>query len=215
MRMQSLRKGTLAAVAVSALFSVACGGGPAAPFDTLKTSNLTAFRLQNYEPPPEQQPQPAAAGMPAIPGLPPEITQWAQQAAPALQQLLPPGLLPPGMVPGQPAAAPPAQQNVPRFHGFRILSQTPVIDSDLKEELADLLGDEDNFHSEHNNCLYAEMGLSFQSGAGAATNDVLISFSCNQVSARGFAWPHANTGMKKGTTGDLSEIVAKIWPPGT
>ena len=64
---------------VLSLAAVGCAGQPAAPFDTLKTSNVTAFRLQNYEPPATAGATPTAPG--AIPGVPPEIQQWIQQGA--------------------------------------------------------------------------------------------------------------------------------------
>src|SRR4051812_30926255 len=107
-------------LALAPLLLVAgCAGSPAAPFNNLKSAPLTAFRLQNYEPPPPPPNAapvaPTAPGM--IPGLPPEIQKWVQAGA----SMLPPGLLPPGLLPGQaPAAAPPpAQDTSPRFHGFR------------------------------------------------------------------------------------------------
>jgi hypothetical protein len=182
----------------------------------MAAANVQAFRLQNYEPPPQAQAQPAAPGI-AIPGLPPEITQWAQQALPGLQQLLPPGLLPPGMqLPGAPAAAAPPPPDAPRFPmnqpNFRILGQAQIIDPDLKEELANVLGDEDSFQADHANCMYAEMGISFQSGG--ALNDMLISFSCNSVEARSFAWPHPYRGLKPSTVEQLAGLVQKIWPQG-
>jgi hypothetical protein len=212
--------GSLSAVAF-AFAASACASKPAAPFDTLQTANLTAYRLQNYEPPSPVPgaPVPGAAG---IPGFPPEIQTWAQQGAGGLQQLLPPGLLPPGMFGGQqqgqqqPASPLPGVPDpTPRFHGFRILQQTPVLDPDLKEELAKILGKEKNFESQHSNCLYAEMGLSFVPGPGAIANDVLISYSCKQVAARNFAWPHPHTGMTPSAIEDLSKVVAQLWPPGT
>lgn len=185
---------------------------PAPPFDTLPTSNVVAYRLQNYEPPPA-----AAAptpGVPAIPGIPPEITQWAQQALPGLQQMIPPGLLPPNLIPGLPGVAAPApEQQVPRFHGFRILEQQPVVSKDLKEQLAELLGDEDSFAAPTSQCLYAEMGLSFSSHAGAPPNDVLVSFSCNQMQGHNFIWPHRSSGMTPATVQTLSNIVSKLFPP--
>ena len=204
----------LGTLAISLFVSTGCASSPAAPFDTLKTANLTAFRLQNYEPPPSATP--TAAG--AIPGMPNEIQAWIQQGAAGLQQLIPPGLLPPGLIPQQGQATPGATpttptDQVPRFHNFRILSQTQVIDEDLKDELAKILGDDGNFDNNHANCMYAEMGLSFSSGGPA--NDVLISFSCNQVNAATFAWPHPATGMKPKTVQKLSEVVQKLWPPGT
>jgi hypothetical protein len=211
-------------VALGALAS-ACASKPAAPFDTLKNAQVTALWLQNYEPPEQAQaaPEPQQPGM-AVPGLPPEIQQWAQQALPGLQQLLPPGLIPPGMLEGmqqpqQQAAPPPQQAAAPRFPmsppNFRILTQTPVMDPELKEQLAELLGDEDNFQAEHNNCLYAEMGLSWSPAPGAPPNDLLVSYSCNRVEARGFAWPHPYRGMKPDTHKELAGIVQKLWPPGT
>jgi hypothetical protein len=193
----------------------ACGGAPAKPFDTMKNANVIAFRLQNFEPPPTAAaPQPGVA----IPGLPPEITQWAQQALPALQQFLPPGLLPPGMLQGM--AQPPQGQAAaaPRFPmsqpNFRILGQAQVIDPSLREDLGKLFGDADNFQGEHANCMYAEMGLSFIPATGGPPNDMLISYSCNQVEARSFAWPHANRGLKPQTVKDLAALVQKIWPTG-
>lgn len=202
----------LGVVTLAAFASVGCAGKPAPPFDTLKTANLTAFRLQNYEPPPTAAAGPQQAG-PL--GLPPEIGAWVQQGAQGLQALIPPGLLPPGMLnpQGTAAPAPTVQDTTPRFHGFRILGQTQVIDEDLKNELAKILGNDSNFDNNHPSCLYAEMGLAFSSGG--PSNDLLISFSCNQVAAKTFAWPHPATGMKPKTVQKLADVVQKLWPPGT
>jgi hypothetical protein len=197
------------------LVMLGCAGAPAAPFDTLKNANVLAFRLQNYEPPAA-----AAAAAPGvgIPGLPPEITQWAQQALPGLQQFLPPGLLPPGLLQGT-AQTPVAAPQEIRFPigsqpNFRILGQAQVLDPDLREQLGKLLGDPSSFQAEHANCMYAEMGLSFTPATGGPPNDMLISYSCNQVEARSFAWPHPNRGMKPQTVKTLETIVQKIWPVG-
>lgn len=213
-----------ALVGLVAFSALACASAPAAPFDTLKTANVTMFRLQNVELPPPAPPG-AAAGTPQqgmIPGLPPEVMQWAQQAQqalPGLQALLPPGLIPPGMIPGmsQPAAPPPPPPpDAPRFPmsqpNFKILGQAQVMDSDLREQLGKLLGDSDNFQAEHGQCMYPEMGLSFSSGG--PPNDMLISFSCNQVQARSFAWPHPNQGLKPETVKQFDMLVRKIWPVG-
>ena len=67
------------------------------PFDTMKNSNMTAFRRQKFQPPPQAAAttaQPAQPGQ--IRGVPPQIEQRGQQGAQALQQLLPPGLQIPG-----------------------------------------------------------------------------------------------------------------------
>src|SRR4051794_32094063 len=94
-----LKTSTLALAAATAIATLSgCASTPAAPFDQLKTANLTAYRLQNYEVPsavPGASATPGAA-VPAIPGLPPEIQGWIQQGAAGLSQLIPPGLLPGG-----------------------------------------------------------------------------------------------------------------------
>lgn len=199
-----------------ALSGVACSGKAAPPFDTMPSSQVIALRLQNFEPPPAA---PAASATPAPQSLlPPEIMSWVQQSG--LGQLIPPGVIPPGVLGGVTPSAPALtqQDTSPRFPqaapNFRILSQAPIVDAELKEELAELLGDEDNFDSNHSSCLYAEMGLSFQSGPGLP-NDVLISFSCNQIQSRNFAWPHSAAGMKPGTVEKLSKIVKQLWPAGS
>jgi hypothetical protein len=215
--MRTISTSQLAFVGALTLSAFGCASAPKAPFDTLKDSNATAYRLQNYEPPaPAIGAAPAAPG--AIPGLPPEIQQWIQQGAQALPQLIPPGLIPPGLIPGAPTApAAPPQPTEPRFHNFRILSQTQVMDPELKERLAEILGDEDSFDNANARCapgtIYAEMGLSWSAGPGAS-NDLLISFSCSQVVSRSFAWPHPATGMKPETAKELTEAVQKLWPQG-
>jgi hypothetical protein len=185
-----------------------CASSPVAPFNQVEKSNLLVFRLQNYEPPAAAAP---AAGQPApiLQGLPPEIQTWIQQGAQGLQQLIPPGLL--GNL--APAAAQPAPE-APRFYGFRILGQTSVSDPDLKKQIAELFGTKDNFEAPKTNCLYPELGFSFGPGPGSPSNDFLVSFSCNQVQARSFAWPHPYTGMTSSTVSDLTQIVKKIWPGG-
>jgi hypothetical protein len=205
---------------LAGLLGMACASAPAAPFDALKSSNATAYRLQNFEQPATATPAPGAPAAPgalAIPGVPPEIMKWIQTGAQGLQALIPPipGL--PGL-PGAPAAAPAAPE-APRFHNYKILGQTQIMDEELREKLGDLLGDSDSFDNANATCapgvIYPEMGLSFSMGPTAQPSDVLISFSCNQVVSRSFAWPHSATGMKPETVKDLSEIVQKLWPAGT
>ena len=191
------------------LISAGCASAPAAPFNQLEKSNLLVFRLQNYEPPPAPAPAVGQAA-PILQGLPPEIQSWIQQGAQGLQQLIPPGLLPNL---AQAAAAPPAPDS-PRFYGFRILGQTQVADPDLKRQLADLFGTKDNFEVPKTNCLYPELGFSFGPGPGSPSNDFLVSFSCNQVQARSFPWPHPYTGMTSNTVTNLTQIVKKLWPGG-
>jgi hypothetical protein len=209
----TLRSLSLSSFALLPLAAALACGSPAAPFDTLKSSNLVVYKLQNFEPPAPvaTAPQP---GVPLIPGIPPEIQAWAQQAAPQLQQMIPPGLLPPGLIPGLPAApqAPPPPQ-APRFHGFRILEQQQVVNADVKEDLAELLGDPDSFQSPTTQAFYAEMGISFSNAPGAPANDVLISLSCKSVQGHNFVWPHPTTGITPETDGKLSALVPKLFPP--
>jgi hypothetical protein len=199
---------------IALALSVGCAKSPAVPFDQVKSGNVTAFRLQNYEPPQQAAASPAAQPGAALPGLPPQLQQWITQAAQTLPQLIPPGLLPPGVAPGAAAPLPaPAQDTTPRFHTFRILNQTQVIDQSLKEELAEVLGNPDNFQAEHASCAYAELGIAFTSPSGGS-NDLLISFSCGHIMPQSFAWPHPNRGLKPSTVEKLAKVVNKLWPPG-
>lgn len=206
----------------TALLAVAlaagCASQPAAPFDTLKSANTTLLRLQNFEPQQQQATgaQPAAGTLPALPGLPQNLQQLAQQAAPLLQQYLPPGLLPPEMLQGAAGGGvlPSAQPQEFRFHGRRVLGTAQVIDPEVGEELAELLGDEDNFQLEHQPCNLAEFGMGWNAQPGQPNYELLISFSCNQViAAQAFSWPHATgIGMKPDTVKKLAILIGKIFP---
>jgi hypothetical protein len=209
---------TLAFCLGAAALSIGCAGKPAAPFDTLKTANLTAYRLQNNEPAPLIAAAPGAApgGLPVIPGLDPNALA---AGVAALQKLIPPGLQIPGLaLPAVPGVTPVAD-TTPRFQTFRILAQQQVLDADLKESLGKLLGDSSNFDAAAGRCapnvVYPEFGLSFATAPGAQANDLLVSLGCNVVVSRTFSWPHPATGMKPGTVSDLSEIMTKIFPQGT
>jgi len=195
--------------------TVGCKATLAQPFDTLKSGSPTVLRLQNYEPPAQAAQTPGAPGIPGF-TIPPQIQQWAQQAAPALQQLLPPGLLPPELLGGNPAlpAQPGVTQQGFRFHGRLVLGTAQVIDQDTKDKLAELFGDEDNFQNEHDACMYPELGLGWSTQPNMPNYELLISFSCNQVqAAQGFSWPHATgVGMKPKTVESLATIVSKLFP---
>jgi hypothetical protein len=185
-----------------------CAGNPVAPFDTMKTAPMTAYRLQNYEPPPQPVAAPAAPGQ--IPGLPPEIQKWVQAGA----SMLPPGLLPPGLLPGTaPAAAPPVD-TTPRFHNFRVLGMPAnVIDPKLRDELIDIFGFEKNFDDTHGSCVYAEFGFSF-ARIGQPPADVLVSLSCDQVQAQNFLWPHKSTGLTPETAARISKVGQAVFGGG-
>src|SRR6185436_8436343 len=85
------------AFCLSATILVGCAGKPAAPFDTLKTANLTAYRLQNNDPTPVVAAALGAAApgaLPVIPGIDPNAIA---AGVAALQKLIPPGLQIPGL----------------------------------------------------------------------------------------------------------------------
>jgi hypothetical protein len=191
-----------ACFSVSAL-SFGCAGTPAAPFDSFKSAPIQAFRLQNYEPPP--QVAPTAPGQ--IPGLPPEIQKWVQAGA----SMLPPGLLPPGLIPGVGAPAAPPVDNTPRFHNFRVLGMPAnVIDNKLREELIAIFGFQKNFDDTHGSCMYAEFGFSF-ARVGQPPADVLVSLSCDQAQAHNFIWPHKSSGLTPDTAARISKVSQAIF----
>lgn len=182
--------------------STGCAPTLAPPFDQMKTSQITVYRLQNYEPPP------TAAATPGVPaGIPPQLQQWITAGA----SLLPPGLIPPGLIPGAPAGATPAQDQTQRFHGFRILGYTPLNDKTQREEALAIFGTKSNFTNAATNCMYAEFGFSFGSPAGGPPADVMVSLSCNQVKAEGFQWPHAGTGLPSDTSKRIIAIAQKVF----
>lgn len=87
-----------------------------------------------------------------------------QQLAQGLRrELLPPGVLPPGLHPRPAPATPVAPQPVavPRFKGYIILGQQPLMNADVKDEMLDVFGSEDSFGSNRGNCFYPEMGVAF------------------------------------------------------
>jgi hypothetical protein len=186
-----------AAAALIALSALAGCASVSPPFNGMKDTQMTVYRLQNFEPPPTAQAQtPAAGGF----QLPPQIQQWITAGA----SLLPPGLLPPGLVPGSAPAAP--APDAQRFHGFRILEWQPVNDAGVKSDIIDLFGHGSNFQNATSNCMFAEFGFAMAQPNAPTPADVLVSLSCEQVQAFNFAWPYPQTGV----TPDSSKKVASI-----
>lgn len=190
--------------------AVGCGATVEAPFNTMATASVTVFRLQNYEDPATLTPATsttAAGQTQLIPGLtlPAETNQLLQQGAQALQQLLPGVQLPQG----QAAAVAPVQQ-VPRFEGFRILSTTQVMDSELRTKLGELFGDASNYEAPKTNCMYPDLGFAF-GPPGSATYDFVVSTQCHQVQSKNFQWPaKLQTGMTVSMEKNLAELIRKI-----
>jgi hypothetical protein len=176
-----------------------CGSSLAQPFDSMKSAPITAFRLQNFEPPPPvgNATTPAAGGL----QLPPQIQSWITAGA----ALLPPGLLPPGIMPGSAPVAAPAQ-NVPKFHEFRILGYMNVNDQKVHDEALDIFGTEKNFEVPREQCMFAEFAFSIAQ-VNQPPADILVSLSCNQIRSFGFAWPH---GSKIGMTPDAAKRIIAV-----
>ncbi len=183
------------------------------PFDKMTESQMTLYKLQNYEPPATAQPQ-TTPGVPNF--LPPQLQQWAEQA----QKMLPPGLIPPGLIPGtgpaQPGtdgaacAANPTTVTAQCFHGYRILGYQQVADPSLRKELAQLFGTEGNFNDRHDTCpaLYPEFGVTMaQPENPMAPANVLVSMSCQRVQAFNFQWPYAKDGLKDETIKKFASIL--------
>ena len=161
------------------------------PFDQMKSSQITLYRLQNYSPPAAAAAAPAAGF-----GLPPQIQQWITAGA----SLLPPGLLPPGLVPGS-TPAPAASANTQRFppemgaNGFPIIAWQPVTDPNVSGQIIDTLGHQSNFGAPPQNCMYAELGISIAQPNNPTPANILVSLSCQTVQAFNITWPYPQTGL--------------------
>jgi hypothetical protein len=193
----------LASAASAAFLSTLGCASLSPPFDKMKDSQMTVYRLQNFEPPPPAQAAPAAAGSLQ---LPPQIQQWITAGA----SLLPPGLLPPGLLPGTaPQQASPA--DAPRFHGFRILDYRQVTDTGIKGDIVDLFGHGSNFQSAPASCMYAEFGYAIAQPSAPTPADILVSLSCEQVQTFNFAWPYPQTGITPDSSKKLGSIAQRVF----
>jgi hypothetical protein len=202
----------LAGLTLLVPFAFGCAGRTA-PFDDMDKAQITVLRLQGQEPPPAAPvAQPGAA--PLIPGIPPELQAAGQQILNQVGSALPPGLLPPGLIPGvgQPAAAP-APPPPPRFKGFILLTQMPLTDETVKEELLDVFGSEDSFNAQRGNCFFPGMGVSMVRPNGQPPVELLISLSCNQAMGDGFRWPYPANGFTPESSQKLTKIYEKLWGP--
>jgi hypothetical protein len=176
------------------------------PFDQMKGSQMTVYRLQNFEPPAQAQAQAGAMGAMGGLTLPPQIQQWITAGA----SLLPPGLLPPGLLPGstpQAAAAPDAQ----RFHGFRILDYRQIDDPAVKGDIVDLFGHGSNFQNAPATCMYAEFGYAIAQPSSPTPADILVSLSCEQVQSFNFAWPYPQTGVTPDSSKKIGAIAQRVF----
>ncbi len=175
---------------------------------------MVVYRLQNFEPPAQAAlPAPTQPGAALIPGLPPEIQTWVQQGMQGMCALQIPGLPPvPGCGAQAGAAVPTAPVDAPRFEGARILAQAQVMDPKIREQIVNIMGFDDNYGPKKSPCMYPELGISFM-GQNPPAN-VLVSFSCNQIQARNFQWPHADSGLKDDTVVKFKNIVQQLFGGG-
>jgi hypothetical protein len=192
--MTSSSRNTLLAQLAFAAVALAAATGCSSlspPFNQMKSSQITLYRLQNFSPPPQ-------AATPALGGfqLPPQIQQWVTAGA----SLLPPGLLPPGLIPGS-TPAPPATANTQRFppelgpNGFPIIAWQPVTDPNVASQIINTLGHQSSFGAPPQNCMYAELGISITQPNNPAPANILVSLSCQTVQAFNITWPYPQTGL--------------------
>jgi hypothetical protein len=190
----------LVGAAILAATSAGCAS-LAPPFDKMKTSQMTVYRLQNYEAPTAPSATPTTGFQ-----LPVQIQQWIQAGA----SLLPPGLLPPGLLPGTAPAAPPAA-DAPRFHGFRVLDYQPINDATLKSDIVDVFGSKGGFQNAASTCMYAEFGFAIAQPTGPTPADILVSLSCEEVQTFNFIWPYAGTGLTPDTSKKIAAIAQRAF----
>jgi hypothetical protein len=186
----------------------------AAPFDELDQAQLTVLKLTAPTAVAPMPTQPSIGGfpLPPIPGLTPEQQQQLQTGAEQFQQQLQtliPGL--PPLLPTQPGVQQPQQQQQ-LFNGFAVQGQTPVMDESMKEEILDLLGDEESFNQNRGQCFTPGMAFVF-SDPQRGNVEVMISLSCNQAMGNGFMWPHPANGFTPETSQKLRRIYETFWGP--
>lgn len=190
------------AVCVAAFTATTGCASLSPPFDKMKSSPMTVYRLQNFEPPTQGQAQAAPNGW----QIPPVIQQWIQAGA----SLLPPGLLPPGLLPGSGLGAQ-AAADAPRFHGFRVLDYQPIEDSALKAEIVDLFGTKGNFQNAASNCMFAEFGFAIAQPNLPTPADILVSLSCDHVQSYNFTWPYAQEGLSPDGSKKIVAIALRVF----
>ena len=208
--MTSSSRATLLAQLAFAAVAVTAATGCSSlspPFNQMKGSQMTLYRLQNFSPPAAATPSPTGGLQ-----LPPQIQQWITAGA----SLLPPGLLPPGLLPG--TAPPPVATNTQRFppemgvQGFPIIGWQPVTDSGLQNQILDTLGHQGNFMTPPQPpCMYAELGISIAQPNNPTPANILVSLSCQQVQAFNITWPYPATGLTPDTEKKFVTIVQQVF----
>lgn len=207
-------RGVVALAAVGSL-SLALTGctSRASPFGDLDDASVTILKLQGQEVAPTPT-MPGAGGIGGFPlpfPVPPELQQGLGALGQGLGGIIPPGLLPPGLIPA-PGGTPMPPAAAPRFNGFVILAQQPLMDEDMKDEILDLFGDEDSFNANRGQCFYPGLGIVFQDPSMAPV-ELMVSFSCNQAMGNGFRWPHEQNGLTPESSNSLRLIHERLFGP--
>lgn len=180
-----------------------------APFDQMDRAQVTVLRLTQ---PQQTPPTPQAGNLPGLPGLPavpPEVQALGQQVLQGVQNALP-GIIPGGMIPGANPQQPQAQ--LPQFKGFSIVSQMPLQDPGVRDEILDIFGRESSFTTQAQPCFSPGLAFVLQR-PNAPEVDLLVSFSCNQVKMDGDRWPHRVNGFTMETRDRLTRIYEKMFGP--
>lgn len=202
---------TLAVLALGSLGAVGCASTPAAPFNTMPQAQTTVLLLQNNQAAAATSTTGTPDGTSILSSMPASIQSiitGAQSALPGLGSL--PIQIPGLTLPGATTQPTPA---VATFQGYPILKQNGLMDESVREQLASIFGNADNFDNSGSPCMYPEMGIGWSSStAGAVNNEMLISFTCRTVEARTFAWPHPGRSMKQKTVQQLADLMPKLLP---
>jgi hypothetical protein len=177
-----------------------------APFDQMDRAQVTVLRLSQAQAPAPTPQVGTLPGIPGLPAIPPEVQALGQQVLQGVQNALP------GLIPGSlPGVQPPPPQ-LPKFKGYSIVSQMPLQDFGIRDEILDIFGRENSFNNQAQNCFSPGMAFVLQR-PNAPEVDLLVSLSCNQAQIDGARWPHPVNGLTPETRDHLSRIYEKLFGP--
>jgi hypothetical protein len=185
-------------------------GSLSPPFDKMKNSQMTVYRLNPVPPPPPAAAAPAANPMGGLGQLiPPQVQQFLQQGAQALGlgALLPPTGPTAGPTAPDVARFPPA----PIMPNFPIIEYRSVTDASVQSDILDAFGHDGNFQASAPTCMYPEFGFAIGQPDNPTPADILVSLSCEQVQGFNFNWPYPKTGITPDTAKKFAAIVQKVF----
>ncbi|MGH7330280.1 MAG: hypothetical protein ACREJX_18190, partial [Polyangiaceae bacterium] len=86
-----------------------------------------------------------------------------------------------------------------------------ITDSKIHDEILSIFGTSGEWQTPKENCMYAEFGFSIGQ-INQPPADILVSLSCSQVNASGFAWPYgANTGLTDDAEKRIIAVVKTVF----